>query len=136
MKAKNRPKRAAELTPRHRSMRKKSPSPTAVSPKSGELPSSTVFIEVKSKPSLRKSAKRRLATGREPAAEVSTFNGTYILGAVIALLALLLIGALIVIVLEKPQAAEAWKLVGNIFPPTITSLLAFLAGRYAPARRP
>ena len=113
MKAKARPKRAAELTPRHRSMRKK---PLARSSRPA-VSEKIVSHEVKTKRRLARSA--------------SGFDGTYILGAVIALLALLLIGALIVIVLEKPQAAEAWKLVGTIFPPTIASLLAFLAGRSA-----
>jgi hypothetical protein len=111
MKAKARPKRADELTPRHRSMRKK---PLARS----------------SRPAVsKKIVSRDVKTTRRPSRSASGFDGPHILGAVIGLLALLLIGAVIVIVLEKPQAAEAWKLIGTIFPPTIASLLAFLAGR-------
>ena len=131
MKAKTRPKRVAELTPRHRNMRKKS-FPLSRRP---AMPPKKVSGEVQTKRLPRKPAKRQIATARRPTNRARAFSGTYILGAVIGLLALLLIGALVVIVLEKPQAAEAWSLVGNIFPPTITSLLAFLAGRYAPARR-
>ena len=129
MKAKANPKRAAALTPRHGPMRKKLLPQAATSRETGELGGSSVSIEVKSKRPPHKNAKRQRATRRESAVKASGFDGNYILGAVIALLALLLIGALIVIVLEKPQAAEAWKLIGSIFPPTIASLLAFLAGR-------
>lgn len=134
MKPKPHPNRAAELTPRGRSMRKKSLPQTAASRKSRQLAGSSVSIEVKSKRPPRINAKRQLAERRKSAVEANGFSGAYILGAVITLLALLLIGALIVIVLEKPQAAEAWKLVGAIFPPTIASLLAFLAGRSTSAR--
>lgn len=135
MKAKPHPKRAAELTPRGRTMRKQSPSTTSTSRKARTRGSPTLHIEVKRKITPRKNAKRQLATGRKPAAAGIGFTGTYILGAVVLLHVVLLIGALIVIVLDKPQAAEAWKLVATIFPATITSLFGFLAGRYVPAKR-
>lgn len=132
MKAKTRPKRAAELTPRHRNMRKKS-FPLSCRP---AMSSKKVSGEVQTKRLPRKPAKRQTSKGRRPVNKPTGFNGTYVLGAVIALLALLLTGALIVTILEKPQAAEAWSLVREIFPPTVTALLAFLGARYSLSKRP
>jgi len=79
---------------------------------------------------------RRLATGRKPAAKNSGFNANYVLGAVIALLALLLAAALIATILEKPQATEAWSLVREFFSTTITALLTLVCARRSLPKRP
>ena len=46
-----------------------------------------------------------------------------ILGAIIALLALLLVCALVLAVLDKPQAKDAWALVHDLFTTVITTLI-------------
>jgi hypothetical protein len=91
---------------------------------------------VKSKRPPRKNPRRRRTTGRKNAAKNSGFNATYALATVSSLLALLLAGALIATILEKPQATEAWSLVREIFPPTVSALLAFVGARYSISKYP